>query len=438
LKVGIRNIKTILAEGNLTYVFILAAAFLLPVWRNAFVIALWPWIILFVLQIILQWKDRKPFGIPRPSAAFLPILFALMLISLIWSTNITSGLDHIGRSMMLIILPVLLRSDYGTFHDKTRFDRILKVFVAGVTVALLILWIRAIIYSVSIIDGSVGFDPVVGQWEHAFYHMAFSFLIHPTYFGMMLLFAAAICLQEVKRNNLFTKRPIWPLLLSFAFIGSLYFISSRSMIVASVFLIMYVFFSKISNKRVLLISLLTTLLVLILLLSLHPRFSFVRELLTRETTSGKVEHSWLSDDRMKTWQASIRIIKEHTLIGVGVGDVREALKSEYAELKFFTESDPYLNCHNQFLEIWVATGIAGVLIIIFLMIYPLFLKTLRNKYLYGSFLLISITAFLFESVLNRFWGIAFFSFFYLLLTFPPASSIPDKKAKPSNPSIPGK
>ena len=121
-------------------------------------------------------------------------------------------------------------------------------------------------------------------------------------------------------------------------------------------------------------------------------------------------------DRGKAWQASFSLIKEYPVLGLGIGDIRDSLSKLYLEEEYFDETQNYLNCHNQFLETWLGVGVLGLIFLIIILVYPLVVSQYFNAYLYGSFLLISITGFLSESILDRLWGVAFFSIFYTLLT----------------------
>ena len=402
-------------EGRITYFFLLVAVFFLPVWKDLFVIALWPWIFFFLLEIFINKEKFRGFY-STVAVYLLPAFFFLLLLSLIWSENKAAGLDQMGRSVLMLIIPFLLGMDSNIIRDQFRIHQILKIYVFGTTVALIFLWINAFVYSVSFSDGKIVLSPLVGEWENAFYHMAFSFLIHPTYFGMMVLMAAAVCLNEIKANNLFTRSPVWPVLLSIIFIGSLFFISSRAMIGAAIAILICYMIFRISNKRILLVSLLITIVALFSVASLHPRFSNFRNLVTGETGIFSYEQFRKTTDRGKTWQAAYLLISENPILGVGIGDVKDTMTRKYRELGFYSETDHYLNCHNQFIESWLATGIIEFLFLGFILIYPIFRIQLHNKFLYGSFLIICLIAFFFESILNRLWGVAFFSIFYLLLT----------------------
>ena len=157
--------------------------------------------------------------------------------------------------------------------------------------------------------------------------------------------------------------------------------------------------------------------------SLHPRFANLRGLITEETGIFSYNQFKESTDRGRTWEASFLLIKNNLVFGVGIGDVKDSMTAKYLELDYYSESDPYLNAHNQFMESWLAAGVGGFILLVLMLLSPFVGNNNHNRFLFGSFLLICFSAFLFESVLNRLWGVAFFTIFYLLLTSPVKSII---------------
>jgi len=404
-------------DGRLSFLFLMIAIFFLPVSRELFIIALWPWILFRILEgVFRKGFPGKLYQKDHISLYFLPAYFLLMLLSVLWTNNISEGMGHVGRSMLMILFPLILGTDIKIMQDRSRIRQLLKSYVFGATLTLVSLWIYAITYSISFEGGSLSFNPLVRDWENAFFYDAFSFLIHPTYFGMMILMAAAVSLNELKPDNLFAKSLLWPVLMVILFIGSLFFISSRAMIGAAIAIVLYDMVIRISNKKVLVITLIISVLILFSMASLHPRFSHLRNMLTEETGIFSYDQLRESTDRGKTWEASLLLIKKNPVFGVGIGDVKDSMTGKYLELGFYSESDHYLNCHNQFLESWLAVGVGGLLLLLLMLLYPLLRMKLHSRFLFGSFVIVCLIAFLFESALSRLWGVAFFSFFFLLLT----------------------
>ncbi|MBA7570037.1 hypothetical protein ES708_11782 [subsurface metagenome] len=406
-----------LMQSKISSFFLLVVIFLLSISRELFIIAIWPWIFFLLLESLLtkwsQWSGLKTVPV---TVFLLPGLFLLLLISLLWTKNQSEGWNHIGRSALMIILPILLGFDKTLASDKRRIQNLLKSYVFGALVSLLFLIIYALICSLSFSGGRIEINPHISDWEHAFFYNNFSFLIHPTYYGMMVLMAAVICLNEVRKNNLFSGSPLWPALLGASFISSLFLISSRIMILASVIVIAWFLFVKIPDKRIRLGSVIAVLVTLVFFASLHPRFGNFRELLREQNISVSYFRLLKESDRGKAWQTSFSLVKEYPILGLGIGDVKDSLSRLYMEEEYFDESQNYLNCHNQFLETWLGVGILGPLFLIIILVYPLLTSQYNNPYLYWSFFLISLTGFLSESLLNRLWGVAFFSVFYILLT----------------------
>ena len=100
---------------------------------------------------------------------------------------------------------------------------------------------------------------------------------------------------------------------------------------------------------------------------------------------------------------------------MGTGDVKNHLEEVYDSHGY--DFPTIFNCHNQYLEQWMSSGIVSLILLIAGLLLPLFFrdKQLPGIY-YTGFLVIIAFVFLFESILCRFWGVAFFSIFYTILT----------------------
>jgi O-antigen ligase len=128
--------------------------------------------------------------------------------------------------------------------------------------------------------------------------------------------------------------------------------------------------------------------------------------------------------RIQSFEAGWKICKENWLIGVGIGDEQSALQKEFREQNFTYASHHKLNCHNQFLQTWLATGIFGLFILIVLVLLPLILNPSILSFGFSVLLILNL---LVESMLERQIGLFFFTFFYLLLL--------QTKEKQSYPSV---
>jgi O-antigen ligase len=114
------------------------------------------------------------------------------------------------------------------------------------------------------------------------------------------------------------------------------------------------------------------------------------------------------------WSCSWQGIKENLFSGVGTGDAQDYLQGCYHERNFWGQVFHY-NSHNQFLQTGLTVGIFGMLILIFLLFFPLIVAYRKKRTLLFLFLLLVTFALMTESFFERQQGILFFCFFYSLL-----------------------
>ena len=121
--------------------------------------------------------------------------------------------------------------------------------------------------------------------------------------------------------------------------------------------------------------------------------------------------------RIEYWKASMHIIKNNWLTGVGTGDLNEAFDEAYNDLGSNLQDSFRKRSHNQYLAIFIAFGIFGFLWFIFTLIYPGIKTGKFNNYLYVVFVIIIIMSMLTEDTLETQAGATFFAFFNALLLF---------------------
>jgi O-antigen ligase len=112
------------------------------------------------------------------------------------------------------------------------------------------------------------------------------------------------------------------------------------------------------------------------------------------------------NERLIFWKCSVHLIKENFFLGVGIGDLYEELSVCYANIGLARLNR--FNCHNQYLQVWLSTGIIGFGAFISILILH-FKKALRSKdSIYLAFMVVICLGFLTESLLELQRGIVFF------------------------------
>ncbi|MCX6231078.1 MAG: O-antigen ligase family protein [Bacteroidetes bacterium] len=122
--------------------------------------------------------------------------------------------------------------------------------------------------------------------------------------------------------------------------------------------------------------------------------------------------------RIEIWKTSITLIKENFLIGVGTGDVKDALLKSYDEKGMTFAKNKNLNAHSQYFQTFITLGIIGFLILLSLFIFPLIHAFKNRNFIYLFFLLIVAINIAVESMFENQAGVVFYTFFnsFLFLT----------------------
>ena len=124
------------------------------------------------------------------------------------------------------------------------------------------------------------------------------------------------------------------------------------------------------------------------------------------------------DVRTRVWYSTLQVIRERPISGIGLQNIKQRLKEEYIRHDFEAEAELNLNAHNQFLETQVTFGVVGTLVLFWMLFNPIIhRKRLKFPLQAKLLVLIMIINLLFESMLNRQWGIMFFMLFYCMIVY---------------------
>jgi O-antigen ligase len=121
--------------------------------------------------------------------------------------------------------------------------------------------------------------------------------------------------------------------------------------------------------------------------------------------------------RFEFWKASICIIHDNWLTGVGTGDMNEAFQQQYVKSGTKLAPDQRWRSHNQFLSIFIGFGIFGLLWFLFSIFYPPVLLGKFNDYFFLIFIIIAMLSMIPEDTIESQAGVTFFAFFYSFLIF---------------------
>lgn len=121
--------------------------------------------------------------------------------------------------------------------------------------------------------------------------------------------------------------------------------------------------------------------------------------------------------RIEHWRASIHVIRQHPLFGVGTGDVDRAIRNAYDELNSNLESRWRMNPHNQYFTIAIGFGLIGLAWYIIALVLPVFMLEKQNNYFLWILIAIVGISMFFDDTLNTQAGITFFTCFYFCFAY---------------------
>jgi hypothetical protein len=120
--------------------------------------------------------------------------------------------------------------------------------------------------------------------------------------------------------------------------------------------------------------------------------------------------------RMEYWKAAWNIIQRNWITGVGTGDMNLEFRQEYENMDTLLEPEFRWRSHNQFLAIFVAFGIFGLIWFLVTLLFPPIRMQKFHDYYYLTFFIIIILSMLWEDTIESQAGVtiyAFFTSFYL-------------------------
>lgn len=119
--------------------------------------------------------------------------------------------------------------------------------------------------------------------------------------------------------------------------------------------------------------------------------------------------------RILSMQIGLQVWEKNKLIGVGMGDFRDATdkiyETEHPEIPVSERRQP----HNEFIWVLASTGIAGLALFLLAFFYPILVKGYYKSWLFVVFYIIIFSSFFTEVTLEEQMGTGFYLIFLMLL-----------------------
>lgn len=344
------------------------------------------------------------------------LFFIWQLIGMFYSDDLKDGLRNISLRLPLLLFPLVLSSPGDKI--KRNIKLLLNIFAFTTFLFIVACYIYALIRSLDIEHAAITFNPHPAEypWLNYFYGSYFAIFQHPSYLSMYALLSAFIAFESFFDKSFFySYRYSW-LLVGIVLLASVYLLSSRAAILASIVIVPLYLIYKFMQGDLKKIGLTGIGLCIILLFTVFVTNPRLKSLLKSETRKELVDMA-RKEARISLWQAAFSLIKNNLLIGVGTGDIQNELNKVY--VKSGNGELPKvenLNAHNQFLEIAAENGLIGLTLFLTIFLLMMVISIEEHNIIYLVFIAIVFFSFLFETMLNRLAGLAFFSFFSFMLS----------------------
>jgi len=388
----------------------LGIAFMLPVWGK-----LLPTIIvIFILNWLLSGDYLKT--VPalfssksRRNTLLFASIYLLYVIGLLYTTNFTYAWFDLEVKLSLLIFPVIFSTADVGFLDSKRLRLMMLVYTAGCVLGSLLMLGHGLTLWERDIPG-------------AFYYMKLSWYFHPSYFAMYVDFAMVFLVLELleKFSSLSSgTKIIYYLLLTYFFVF-IFLLSSKMGLVCMVIIAVLTSAELVFRKRKMVPGL--ALIIMFLLIAWGGLHFFkgtsIRVSRSSATLTGTVADTVKSkstSDRIDIWKTAGGIIRSNLLIGVGTGDVKDALLEQYREKNVAEALEFKLNAHNQYLQTFMTLGLPGIAALLLMLILPMLAAFRRGNYLYFVFIILFAVNILVESMFETQAGVVWYAFFNIIL-----------------------
>jgi O-antigen ligase len=332
------------------------------------------------------------------------VYFVVALLSVLYSENTSRAFKSINRLLPFILLPFVFST---LLIVKKQYHMILYCFASFMVFLCLFSHTKVLI---KLYENN---DILFNIFNNKYSYLSLSqdtVGIHSTYYAYFVLTAIIVFLHlllKAKTAKLKTVLVVVIAYLSFF----IFHLSSRLPIVVLFLLfngaIIYYFFSKKKLKTGVIYLLLLYGLTFVIGYNIRiTRYRF-QQVFGFTYANGNEFNDGLN--KLQQFNAGIQS-NNNVLLGNGIGDANDEIYKAYRNLGLDTYAERKYNAHNQFIQTYGGLGLLGVVVLLAIFGYALFVFIREKNFIGILFVLSSLLLFQTESMLERHHGIALFVF----------------------------
>ena len=334
---------------------VIALAFTIPISIAAYTALSALLLILWIIEgnWDAKWKKIKN----QPFFKAFGLFYLFLILSLLWTENLSQGLEYLRKYyFVVLLLPILYTS-----IDRKWIPQIYSAFLSAMIIS-------------EILSYLIFFDLMPFKHKETWSSIDPSPFMHHTPYSIFLIFSIFLMLTRLLYENKTRIQTIFYSFFILTMTANLFLNSGRTgqfalLITLMVFINVYFRFHWL---KTLLLTTATSAIIFTTAFYSSPNFHN-RSIETYQTINYLITHAEpLKNDstgfRFMMWQTAGTIIGEHPLLGVGIGDDRDAydvmLSTKLLNLK--EQINGFTDFHNTYLQITVSAGLVGLGLLIWI------------------------------------------------------------------------
>lgn len=386
-----------------TYVFILPFSS----WMASLVLAF-----LFVLCLIYKISEKKFLRFSSFVMLWMMLFYLLHATGMLYTENYSYGGLDLQIKLSFLLMPLLVDQ---IPLPASAFRRLTRSFIAGCTLFSLVLLMNALLeYSI---------------WHNrsSFFYTDFGSLQHVAYLTLYINCSLFFLADEFFRlpGSRLRNRYLLVIWMIFLVVIITLLASRTAQMATLVSLCLYLFLLRRKKSSVassLIFSGATAVAMILIFLLISGNMNRFDEPVApavaananniNVSESSTIQHNV----RFEVWKNTLKVYSQHPFLGVGTGDIKEALNHQYEVAGFHEGLEFNLSPHNQFLHTLLLLGIPGIITL--LLIFGL---AARNAIIHHNIIIPVLLIAVFincmtEGILEKQAGVLFFTFFLVILT----------------------
>lgn len=374
---------------------------------SRFVLSIGIGIIVFAAIINPGLKDNWRDCVRNPVIVMLTLFFFLVAASGLYSDNIPAFISKLRTKLPFLLLPFALLS-VGSFSRK-QYKALLYLFVATVLAGAL--WATG--------NFLLNYEAIIESYQRA---KVMPTPINHIRFSLMVVLATATAAYLFWTKFFFRYR--WEPWVMLGVAISL-FLFEHLLAVRSGLLAMYlvlfcftVYFIFSAKQYILGIGMLLAIVIIPIagyytVPTIYNKVNYMQHDI-HQYLKGNNKDAYSDARRLRSIEIAVRVGDQSPILGVGYGDVIDESDKMYDQYYPETPKDIRVFAHNQFVYLYAALGLIGMLYFTVMILLPVFYRQGYQNFLVATVSIIAISSFMTEHTLETQYGAIFYLLFLCL------------------------